>query len=883
MKQASLGDRDTALRVLIVDQADHIAGWLGTPARDLELVLQRAVSAEDLVGALQLFEPDLVVADPALPGLPLRDLLASVEQARPGSPVVLVSESHAAPAADEALGAGARDYVTATDPRRLHTALRNALLDARERKARLQAERALQESQACFKVFMEHVPEAAYVKDLEGRYIYVNPAARKVIGRPEEAVIGHPMQELYPPELAASYLEHDQLAVKLRQPVEVTETIVASDGLRTFQSIKFPINGPEGQPVLVGGVSVDMTERELEQRRVAALARRHAVFKSLSRLGLHCGGRDELLQEACRIAVETAGARMAWIGWAEPRFAKVAPAVWHGHDAGYLAEVDAALDAEGERRDMTGWSIQFKDWDRGAAAQAVRENRVVVSNDIAGDPDVVFRTQALSRGYHALAALPLHVQGEAVGTLMVFDAEAGRYDAEEIELLEALASSVSLGLQRLVNERQLSFASWYDSLTELPNRALFADRLSQLLRHDLAAGRGVSLLVFDLRRFRELNASLPAPGGDEVLKIFAERLRATFGALGLVARLAGDRFAVALRDSRVSGLSTLGDPRWEGSLVAPMRVDRVEVHLGFKLGISVAPADGEDVETLFRHAEAALHEAKQSRAIYAFHSQDMKQRAERRAALEAGARQAVERRRFRLHYQPLVDLRSGALVGVEALIRRPDDSGRLLAADDIVPALEELGLVAEVGRWVVEQALADLRWWRTCGVEVPRVSVNVSIDQLRDDDFVGKMLAAAGGPAALADLAIEITEKDLDADPAPIAQRLRQLKDLGVQIVMDDFGSGRSSLSLLARLPVDVVKVDRSLVAAIGEEPSARAIVRAVAGLADALQLETLAEGVESHAAAETLQSLGIRQGQGYLYGKPQASDELLSRLMNGA
>lgn len=621
----------------------------------------------------------------------------------------------------------------------------------------------------------------------------------------------------------------------------------------------------------------DIRQPETPGGQLAELERKHAIATSINALLLGARSKDQVLQEACRVAVDVAGARMAWVGFSDPGGNKVTPAASHGDDGGYLARVGTLLETNVESRYLTGWSMQVKTWDSGAAALAARDGLPVVCHDIETDPRIVFRQAALEQGYRSLIALPLEVHGERIGMLMAFGDEPGRFDEDEAASMGQLAASLGFALGHLSAEHQLSFVSWYDSVTELPNRALFVDRLTQLMRHELAAARSVSVLLFDLQRFREVNVAVGREGGDHVLKVFAGRLRTVFGGMGMVARLSGDQFAVAVRGTRIAALSTLGDERWDGSLVAPLRIGGDQVRVAFKLGISAAPSDGDSPEALLRHAEAALHVAKQSRPAYAFYSASMAASSASRLELERRLREAVEQRQFQLHYQPRIDLASRALVGAEALIRWPDGEGGLRSADEFIPALEETGLIVEVGRWAIEQAVADIRRWRAHGLEAPRVSVNVSPVQLSEADFVGKVLAAVGGPGSLIDL--EITERELHDELESAVEKLRQLRELGMKIIMDDFGTGSSSLAMLARLPIDVVKIDRSFVAEMEQQPAALAIASAVVGLARSLHMTAVAEGVETEAAAALLRQLGCSQGQGFLFGKAMPANELARSL----
>ena len=880
------GNNVKEVRVLVIDTSESTADLLTIDMLrwGLKVVTECAHSRAGIEEALQWFEPDVAISEFGLPELDGTQTLKLVHQLRPEIPFIFVSDTHGEQQQLDALRQGAVDCVPKLDRVRLLSAVRHALNEAFERQVRRDAERALQDSEIRFRLFMEHMPGAVYMKGLDGKFTYVNSAAERMIGRPAQEIMGRTLGQLYPADLAAAFAEHDQRALKVRQEVDAVEEVMTTDGPRTFRSVRFPVIGVNGLPAMVGGFSADITQHLLEQRQIARLNRMHAVLSGINGATVDVEDRDTLFTNACRIAVEAGGFRMAWVGLTDPGHGKVTPVAWHGADNGYLDEVGRLLTAGGEERQLTGWSVQVGSWDSGVAAETARQNEIIVCEDIETDPRVVFKQPALARGFRSVAVLPLKARAETVGTLTLFDGESRTYEADERELLGTLSKSISFALDHLDKVQQLAFVSLYDMLTGLPNRAVFVDRLSQRLHSDAADKRGVSLLLFDLRRFREVNALLGRDSGDQVLKIFANRLTVAFGRAASVGRIAGDQFAVAVSDMSFSALATLGDDHWDGRLVTPMLIDGAEVRAPFKLGVSSTIAASDSAEILFRQAEIALQRAKEASDVCVFYSHEMNSLAARHLRLDNQLRKAIDGKQFVLHYQLKVDLATRRTVGVEALLRWRDPVRGIIAPEEFIPALEESGLIVKVGRWAIEQAVSDIRWWQTCKLDVPRVSVNVSWVELRQTDFVGKVLAAVGGPSnAAALLDLEITEGGATEDMSALAEKLTQLHDLGVGIIMDDFGTGRSSLGQLARLPVDVVKIDRSLVADMDTEPRALAIVTAIAGLAKALGLVVLAEGVETEAVARRLHGLGCQQAQGFLFGAALPAADLAKSLLSVA
>lgn len=871
-------------RLLIVD-ADAVAfDRLVTTLTEggLNIAAERADTPIGIEVALRWFEPQVVLLTAGLPGVDSLRALDLVQEVCPHARLVFVMNAPRDEPPRE-VSVRAAGCVLRSDQRRLHEAVRDAAHESHTRRSLRRAEPALKDSEVRFRLFMDNLPGAAYIKDLDGRFTYLNEACGRLLGRSAQQVIGRRLGEILPAGVAAASIESDQRALEIRQPVEAIEEVSTLEGPRTLLSVKFPLLNATGETTMIGGISMDMTKRVLEERRLARLGRLHSMLGAINAAVVRAPSRDALFRAVCHAAVEAGGFRMAWVGLADLGHTKVDPVASYGHEAGYLDEVGRALAVTTEERQLTGWSVEFMQWDSGLAAEAVRRGQVILSEDIAQDPRVVFRQAALDRGYRSLVALPLTLQNETIGMVMLFADAPSAYDQDELLLLTTMGSDISFGLEYLHATQRLVSTGWYDLLTGLANRQLFIDRLSQMLADDKTAQRGVHVLLFDLRRFHEINKRVGRSGADHVLEAFASRLTAVFGRVGTVSRIGGDRFAVAVRELRPSLLATLGTERWDGTLTAAVSFDGVAVPTPFKLGIATAPADGDKAEQLLLNAEAALRVAKESGESYAHHSPELSALASHRLQLEARLRLAVEREDFVLHYLPKVDLRTRALVGVEALIRWRDGDRLLLPAADFVPILEDIGLGEVVGRWVMQRAITDIREWQARGLEAPRVSINVSLAQVAEPDFVGKVLAAMGGPRdGAAGLDLEITETHLMTDVAATTEKLRQLRDMGIGIAMDDFGTGLSSLSQLVHLPVDSVKIDRSLILDLdldGAGGRMAAIVAAIIGMTKALGLVALAEGVESEATARLLLELGCDQGQGYLFGLPQPADDVVALL----
>jgi diguanylate cyclase (GGDEF)-like protein/PAS domain S-box-containing protein len=562
--------------------------------------------------------------------------------------------------------------------------------------------------------------------------------------------------------------------------------------------------------------------------------------------------------------------RMAWIGLVKRGAARATPLIWEGYDQGYLAAVNAAMGGE--------------DDDTGPVGAAIRDKTMIVVNDIETDPRIVAKSEALERGYRSMIAMPLLVADEAVGVLALYADETGFFDHEELKLLKDLAGDISFALDYIGKEERLAYVSYYDTLTGLPNRQLFFDRLAQGLNAARAEGRALAIMIIDVLGFKRVNDTLGRHAGDRVLKELAIRLERTTVESAAPARIGGDRFAVVAPNLSAANVARWTDEWIVDSFAEPLTVDGVELRTSVKVGIALFPSDANTAETLFVNAEAALQRATGGADPYVFYSPEMNARIAERLHVESRLRKALNERQFVLHYQTKIDLATRRILGLEALIRWNDPEAGLVLPGDFVPVLEESGLIIEVGRWVIEQAAADIQSWRDRGLHVPRVAVNVSEVQLRHPNFVPMVLKAIGYPNVLdAGIDLEITETMLARDAGTNVQKLSHLRAAGMQVFMDDFGTGYSGLSQIARLPIDALKIDRAFIANMTTSTEHMAIVSTIINLAKALNMFVVAEGVETEEQAQRLQVLGCDQAQGYLYSYPvpvgQTAQALAARL----
>ncbi len=444
------------------------------------------------------------------------------------------------------------------------------------------------------------------------------------------------------------------------------------------------------------------------------------------------------------------------------------------------------------------------------------------------------------------------------------------------------------GIVRDVTERRradkrIRYLAHYDELTGLPNRAFFV-RLLEAALHDSAQSKAqVATLFIELDRFKLINDTLGHDAGDAILRQVAARLSEALRQHDVAARFGGDGFVVLVRDCDGPAQAAQAAQRLLAVLAQPYALEGHEYHLTASIGISIFPGDGSDTQALLKHAETAMYRAKsEGRNTYEFYSSEMNVHSFERLVLERFLRQALDQQEFQVYYQPKIDLTTGRVTGMEALLRWIHPGMGMISPVKFIPLAEETGLIVPIGAWVLNAACAQNRRWQQQGLPPLRVSVNLSARQFADGDellaTVVGALEASGMPPDL--LELEITESAAMNNPEHAVALLKKLKALGITLSIDDFGTGYSSLAYLKRFPIDSVKIDRSFITGIPGDADDAAITRAVIALAHSLKLTVIAEGVESDAHVEFLRQHECDQAQGFRFGKPVPPGQFVELLV---
>ncbi|WP_426689776.1 GGDEF/EAL domain-containing response regulator [Rhodanobacter ginsengiterrae] len=632
-----------------------------------------------------------------------------------------------------------------------------------------------------------------------------------------------------------------------------------------------------GKPLSARGTSQDISQRKLAEialqdsaLRIERLNRVYTVLSQISALNTRIRDRDELLNEACRIAVHKGRFRMSMVCIAEPGSGRITPVASAGKSPVIMAAVQDLL-SSGENAANT------------LVARVMRDKAPQIVHQMQGDPRVLLDELYAASGVGSLAALPLVVDNQAIGAIVLYAHDADFFQSEEMGLLLSdLAREVAFAIVHIDRQDRLDYLSYYDPLTGLANRTLFLERIAQMMRNNQEDGDRLALFLFDLERFNSINDTLGRDAGDALLHQVAQWMIDNSRDASLLARIGTDHFAFVLPKVAPGGnIAGLFEKTMERFLQHEFKLDGHVFRISAKAGIAVYPDDGEASDILFKHAEAALKAAKARGERYLFFNKAMTERTAVNLALENQLRRALDNNEFVLHYQPKLNLASGEITGAEALMRWNSPHSGLVPPDQFIPVLEQTGMIQEVGRWALRQVIRDYLEWCDAGRAAWRIAVNVSALQLRNRDFVDEIARLVSvDPRAADGLELEITESMLMEDIDHGIKAFQGVRALGVHITLDDFGTGFSSLSYLTRLPLDVLKIDRSFIHDMTLGPNGVSVVSNIIKLAHSLNLRVVAEGIETQEQARLLGILECDEVQGFLYCEPVPRDVLEEKFL---
>jgi diguanylate cyclase (GGDEF)-like protein/PAS domain S-box-containing protein len=742
----------------------------------------------------------------------------------------------------------------------------SSLSSSRERAHRLatritddlrRSQAKLAKAQRLTHAMIEALPNPTFYKDPEGRYIGVNKAWETFFGIPRSSIIGKTVFDVYSrdPRLGEEVHRRDRALLERQGATHYDLDINTLDGVHHDAVVyKATYSAEEGEVAGLIGTIVDISERKQAERRQAM---EHAITRVLAEAQSMDIAFTKILQTIC----ETMG--------------------WHyGDHYEYNEEVGTL-----RRREM--WTIDtpgMKAFAESAAHRTVKPDttgaglvrrtyaagKPVWIADISQDAALQRRALIVQAGLHGAFAFPLVASGQVLGVLEFFHRDVREPDAMLIQIAESIGSQIGQFIVRMRAEEAVKFVALHDALTHLPNRMMFNQRLEQAISQAQRHAKRLAVMFIDLDRFKVINDTLGHETGDLLLREVAQRITENLRTGDIVARLGGDEFVVLLEDvadtTAVAGVAE----KLIAALTANFVVAGREVHVSASIGVSTYPIDARDQRSLMRFADIAMYRAKeQGRNTFQFYSDQINFHSVERLTLESQLRGALERDELVLHYQPVVNVQSGAIVGMEALVRWKHAEAGLLPPAKFIGIAEETGLIVPIGEWVLETACNQQRMWIERGLAPVHIAVNLSPRQFVHRQLVQdvkRVLARTRCDGS--SLVFEITESTVMHNPGRAVALLNELKAMGIRLAIDDFGTGYSSLAYLKRFPIDCLKIDRSFVSDIPRDAGNTAITQAIMAMAHSLGLKVIAEGVETRDQLAFLREHGCDEVQGFYFSR---------------
>ncbi|WP_432474716.1 EAL domain-containing protein [Amphritea sp. HPY] len=708
----------------------------------------------------------------------------------------------------------------------------------------------------------------------------VNQAALDLLGYEEKELIGQSIHFILAEEEAA-LLEKSPTGLLSRNGYvsNVEKFYSSKDGRKIPVLFSGTIMcDSEGKKHSIVSVAIDISQRKEHEEKLRRTSRALGAIHASNILLVRSDDEQRLLEGVCHNIVEQTGYRFAWVGLRRPDDAGVIlPVAWAGKEQGYIDSLQRCLRVD----EMISCP----------EATAIRTGAACIEMDISSAPGSLhWRKQAAERGYKSVIVFPLMREEEAFGALAIYSTQANTFQPDEVELLQELADDLAYGVTALRTrqkhqqaEQLIAYQASHDALTDLPNRSTIMQSLSQTINQLRHQGGAVAVLFIDLDEFKLVNDTLGHAAGDELLRQAAERMKSATRDADIIARQGGDEFIVLLAKygeqivkTDFEQLAATVAQRILDGLQEPFRVQGQEAYVSASIGISLLPGDTDDAAQLIQYADHAMYRAKElGRNNYQYFCKELSERQQKKMSLATKLHKAIEQQEFRLHYQPLIDLDNGRLVGVEALIRWEQEEGHLVSPADFLPVAEDTGLILPIGDWVVREACRQLREWADKGISLT-VAINLSARQMWHGDIAHQILNIINETGISRNmLEIEVTESAMIIEPERMAETLEHFDENEIKISLDDFGTGYSSLDRLKHLPFNKLKIDKSFVDGIPDDEDDIAIVTATVQMARNLKLYSLAEGIETVEQYRFLKNLGCNYGQGYYFSRPVPATEI--------
>ncbi|MEZ5075880.1 MAG: EAL domain-containing protein [Solirubrobacterales bacterium] len=709
-----------------------------------------------------------------------------------------------------------------------------------------------------YRRLLERLPVIIYAAELgeKGAWRYVSAQVEEILGYTAGEFEADPelwSRLLHPDDRERALGTESEVHLGSRNTAPVEYRLRTRDGRTVWVLDEAVLEADQHGVPVWHGVIYDISERKDAEIGLQRALAQQAVVARLGERALQNGDPEELMRDAIQLIGEVDGVRSACI-WEVGRDGRRLSlrAGLEEDVVGAGRRVSAARDSHAGAALETGTHAIVPDWSL--------EER--------------FTMPPVLRVIGAASSVAATIDGKdhPFGVLDVHATDPRRFSAKDLPFVQAAANVLADAIERHAADRALRHRVLHDSLTGLPNRLSFVDALSDTLRRAAVSGSPIGILFLDLDHFKLINDSLGHHAGDALLRAVAPRLRAHLRPGDVVARFGGDEFGILIDRLADEGEAIAIADRVATAFAQPFSIDGVEHFVSASIGVAVSAAVEQPVnaELLIRDADAAMYRAKETgRARCVMFDAEMRAGAIRRLEVERELRCATDRDELTLHYQPVISFRTGEITGLEALLRWRHPERDLLDPGEFVAIAEESGLIEPIGRWVQERACRQVLEWQKLRPDVAPldVAVNLSARQVAHRGLpatVAEIIARTGIEPA--HLRLEITESVLVEESAAAISSLEALDEIGVRLVLDDFGTGYSSLAYLNRFPFHALKIDRSFIDALGIEQERTAIVEAIIGMARALSLDVIAEGVESEVQLAELQRLGCDFGQGHLF-----------------
>jgi diguanylate cyclase (GGDEF)-like protein/PAS domain S-box-containing protein len=688
--------------------------------------------------------------------------------------------------------------------------------------ARAYASDALRASEEKYRGILETIQDAYYEVDLAGTMVMCNSAFCRMLGYTKEEVLGRNNRSLQPPEIHGRTFEVFNNVYRTGIPAESFDwQMLRKDGsIVTGEGSVQLVRDSKGEPVGFCGILRDVTER----RRVEqALRESEARFRSLTNLT-----SDWFWEQDADIRFTRMESRDANSASVRDFFLRRTP--W---ETGLRVELARGWDAF---RDMMTARRPFRD----IVFHRTLEDGMPYYVSVSGEP--IFDSHGAFTGYRGVAR----------------------------EITDS----------KLAEER-IQYLATHDGLTGLPNRVMFSELLASAIRSAQRYNRSFAVLFIDLDRFKYINDTLGHHVGDTLLKEVAARFKSSLRSSDMIARLGGDEFVALIHETPEADSVGSAACKLLDAAARPFMLMGRECRVSASIGIAMYPRDGDDEQTLMKNADIAMYFAKEEgKNNYQFYSREITTQSLERLTLETNLRRALERNEFCLHYQAKRDLASGAVTGVEALLRWNNEELGSVPPSHFIPLAEEIGAIVPIGKWVLQTACAQNMAWQRAGLPPICMAVNLSVRQFADEhliDDIAAILRDTGMPPGL--LELEITEGMVVHNPEHAQNLLKEIKRMGIRLAIDDFGAGYSALGQLKHFPIDTLKVDRSFIRDVVDNPGDKAITEAIISMGKTLKLTVIAEGVETTEQESFLKDQACDQMQGFLFSKPMPPEDVAALL----